>query len=268
MKHVAFISVFLTGLTCFGQTPSLTGTDSAKHLGKGSISFTARVNVTYPEVTQLIVGYNSFGSLVIVPSTSAQLCLDLKYNATFRRTKHSSFGMSFGFGYVQYKYSGIEFMPYEETESEIPALQKINMLEIHTGFFVNEKIIKRIGWYNEIGLLGSVQVYELFNPIGPNPSWSWPVGYYPLLNLTNEENANVYMYYQTGLRIGISSKFSITPTIEFLLFNITSRSRTWNSEFNNTPQYYYQIDAFNSYRTGITLTYKFSKIRTKNKLHG
>jgi hypothetical protein len=241
MKYYLSALIITSALTCQGQ-------DTTLHLSKHSISFTCGVNVIYPTVNQYSEYYNN----LIIPSYSTQPWFQLTYNTVYRRTNYSSIGTKVGIGYIQYKYTGVEYdygtQPWPPVSIKT-ALQQLNELEINVGFFINEKIFKRIGWYNELGIMASVELYQEFDGAGPNASWSWG-NYYPLLNLTNEQPLNLYLTYETGVPINISKNITLTPSVEFLLCNVFAHALWLNGNAG-------QENAFSTIRTGIMFTYNF-----------
>jgi hypothetical protein len=255
MKYHLLLILVLSGLNSQGQ-------DTTKHTGSRSVSFTAGANITNPRSNQFMNGSN----LIVYPTTGAGAWFEINTDKAFKQTDYSSFGISYGIGFTEYTYKGIadDINDMRPDVGPVATLQKAYEAEANIGFFINEKITKKINWYSKIGFLLSASVYNLYVPAwGPNPDpWSLPP-YGALLNLTTQETANIYMLYQTGIAIALNKHFTITPTIEIPFVNLTSRSLGWSSAlndiFNNpsdTPDLY---SPYNSFRAGVTLTYTFKK---------
>jgi hypothetical protein len=231
MKKIAFIILSLTWLNCAGQTPSM-GRDTVKQLSRNSISMAGGANITYPVVSSFLAA--------IKPSVSAGPWGTLSYYAILHYSNNYSFGIKFGAGAVQYKYTAII---NEGDGNSTWTLQQINEIDISAGVFINANISKTIGWYNEIGILGEGVVYYLYNPNAGAIN-----GYQPPQNFTNENRYNIYLYYNTGINININKNITLTPLVAFPLLNITTLFQK-NTSTN--------VNAYNNLRTGLMLTYNF-----------
>lgn len=228
MKYFVSIGLFFIGLNCIGQ-------DTAKHLSKSSVSFTGGGNITYPTVS----------SLSTKPATCIEPWASLSYNIILNCNNNYSFGVKFGMGVVQYRYNSIIIDESNGNKIGTQTLQQINQVVFSSGVFANAVLSKTISWYNELDFLGEAVVYYLYNPNAGGNN-----GYEPIQNFTNENEYNLYLYYYTGIAIRINRNITLTPLITFPLLNITTLFPQ-NISTN--------INAYNSLRTGIMITYNFNK---------
>lgn len=214
------------------------GQDSASHLNRGSISVTGGANVTYPNGSWVPGG--CYGGK---PIGSAGLWFSLSDNFIFLHTNHVSLGLKLGIGVVQYAY--MAKFAEEITYGPPTVVQKINAITFSPDIFSNITISKTIGWYTELGLSGEAVVYYQYNPNAGGDG----EGYQPPLNFTNENEFNLYLYYSTGISINLNKNITIVPLIAFPLLNFTTLF----------PQSTSYVNIYNDFRTGIMITYNFTK---------
>lgn len=265
MKYYSIILIF-AALNCQGQ-------DTAKHLSKSSISFTAGTNIVYPGTKQVInnttIGPNPYWempvwNLTITPTTSASSYFSLNYSYNFHSNAHFHYSITAGFTYLRYSYQ-MNAHGYFYTGSydsgTFKAQTNINACELNIGMSADYKITHKLSWHNELSIIEGYYNNSSFS-VSTNAPTSAPFeqainpyGYYTINNMYT------YLFYKTGLNISLSENISLMPELTLPLLNLLFLSE-------NKEPYNYTLPAFpagedqplyRSLRTGITLTYNFNK---------
>lgn len=264
MKNSFFPILILFTFTCKAQ-------DTATHLSRSSISFTAGANIVYPTTKQLINNTNQYTNavwdlpiwnLTIAPTTSVNPCFSLNYTYRFHENRHLYYSINAGFTYIQYSYQMNAhgyFYTGQYDSGSFKAQSNVNACEFNIGISADYKITHTLSWHNELrvieGYYNNSSFLVLTNAPASTPFEEElnPDGYY-IIN-----NTYTYLFYKTGFNISLSENISLMPELTLPLLNLLFLSE-------NKEPYNYTLPAFpagedqplyRSLRIGITLTYNF-----------
>ncbi len=228
MKHCILHVLLFIGLNSQGQ-------DSTKSLSRSSVSFYGGVNrITGFVLLPILAGPWADN---VLPGTSVQSCFSFSYNYLLLERKHFSLGIKLGVGYSQNNYTGK--IPWEISYGPPESLEQINRGEFCGGVFAEFIKIHKLGWYNQLELIGNVPLYSKVETPLINPG-----------DFADINDIDLHLFYQTGISILINENFTLIPTIGCSLIDVSAMN-------NKTNQY--GIYGYEYIRGGFTATYCFTK---------